>query len=521
MRKYTIVTLILLILCLNTAIFAGADDDSEKNLYWVYFTDKEFVQQGAPLPADIEITHLTDRALNRREMRSSIGLLTYYDVDIAASYIEEIENLGLEIRTKSRWLNAISILATEGEIVLLNGKPHIRGTSRVRKVSKRAVKKISRDEETLLDSGEYGYSFEQLQQINAIAAHDSGFTGAGVLVLMLDTGYRTDHEAFSGDRILAERDFIQDDSITTNQEGDHANQHNHGTMTATTLGGFKDSILVGVAYECDFLLAKTEILDQEIEIEEDLYVAGLEWGEALGADVSSSSLGYLDWYTYEDLTGNLAVTTIAIDIAVSLGLACVTAAGNEGSNTWHYIIAPADADSVISVGAVNSQGTIASFSSYGPSADGRIKPEVCAQGVSTFTASAASPNAYTAASGTSLATPLVGGAVALIIQAHPDWTPMEVREALMMTASQNSSPDNHYGFGIIDIIAAINYNQDMNYGDLNLDGNLNIHDVVLAVEWTMNLSTLNANQIQLLDLNFDQAINVLDIVILIDWVLTF
>ncbi|MEE9166843.1 MAG: S8/S53 family peptidase, partial [Candidatus Neomarinimicrobiota bacterium] len=220
------------------------------------------------------------------------------------------------------------------------------------------------------------------------------------------------------------------------------------------------------AYGARFLLAKTEIIDEEIEQEEDNFVAALEWGEVLGAQVASSSLGYIDWYSYCDMDGNTAVTTRAVDIAVSLGVVCVTAAGNQGAESppenpcdtlTHYIMAPADADSVISVGAVNGSGTIAHFSSRGPTFDDRIKPEVCAKGVATACASPADSVSYTFKSGTSLSTPLVAGAAAVILSAHPDWAPMDVRKALIMTASRADSADNEYGYGVVDVWAAINF----------------------------------------------------------------
>ncbi len=161
--------------------------------------------------------------------------------------------------------------------------------------------------------------------------------------------------------------------------------------------------------------------------------------------------------TWEDMDGNTAVTTKAVDIAVSLGMVCVTAAGNENGGEWNHIIAPADADSVIAVGAVDKDGEIATFSSRGPSYDGRIKPELCALGVKTYCARPGSNNPYGNVSGTSLATPLVAGAAAVLLSAHPDWTPMMVREALMGTASRWLIPDNDYGWGIVDVWAAINY----------------------------------------------------------------
>ena len=168
------------------------------------------------------------------------------------------------------------------------------------------------------------------------------------------------------------------------------------------------------------------------------------------------------------MDGNTAVTTNAIDIAAGLGLICVTAAGNEGNDDWNYIIAPADADSVIAVGAVRENGQIASFSSHGPTFDGRIKPEVCARGVSTSCISPNSTSAYTNLSGTSLACPLVAGAVALVRQAQPDWTAMQLREAVLMTSSRSEIPDNEYGYGIMDAAAAIEYNITANVEDGNI-----------------------------------------------------
>ena len=196
---------------------------------------------------------------------------------------------------------------------------------------------------------------------------------------------------------------------------------------------------------------------EEIQQEEDNYVAALEWGESLGADIACASLGYLDWYSYEDLDGNSAVTTIAVDIASNLGVLCINSAGNEGDDPWYYIIAPADADSVISVGAVNRDGTIANFSSRGPTYDGRIKPEVCALGVSAYCVRSNTEDIYRTASGTSFSAPLAAGAAAVILSANPEWTNMQAREAIMMTASLSNSPDNIYGYGILNTWAAINY----------------------------------------------------------------
>ncbi len=276
---------------------------------------------------------------------------------------------------------------------------------------------------------------------------------------LLDTGFFTDHEALVDQSVVAEWDFINNDPETQNEPGDDEDQHNHGTYTFSALGGAHDGDLYGPAYGASFLIGKTESIEMEEPIEEDWYVAGLEWADSLGAQIVSTSLGYLDWYEFEDLDGNTTVTAIGIDIAVSHGIICVTAAGNERESAWGHIITPSDADSVIAVGAVNSEGIIASFSSPGPTADGRIKPEVCARGVGTWCATPWNGiSGYYGIGGTSLSTPLVGGSCALILEAHPDWTPIMVKKALMGTGCCVSAPNNDYGWGIIDVLAAINYN---------------------------------------------------------------
>jgi len=496
-----------------------ADTPDDRQAYWVFFYDKGVTSPENFNPADYEFNHLSQRALERRALRGTISGPTYRDLDVPAIYVDEILAPGVEVRTTSRWFNAVSVLATAEYIESLNTNSVVKRTKRIHKVSKKLIRRASR-EEGMLRNAEYGESYGQNLEINAVAAHEMGITGSDVWLLMLDTGYFTDHNAFQSERIVAEYDFIQNDSITQNQAGDAPSQHNHGTATASAAGGFIDGELRGIAYDCKFLLAKTEIVDQEIQAEEDQYVAALEWGEAHGADIASSSLGYLDWYSYSDMDGETAITTRGVDFAVSLGMVCVTAMGNEGNGDWYYMIAPADADSVISVGAVDSLGNVASFSSHGPTFDGRVKPEVVARGVATFAAGTSSTNSFIAANGTSLSTPLVAGATALVLQANPNWTPMMVREALMMTADNSTSPDNSVGFGLIDVMAAIEYNFGVVPGDINIDGTLNVSDAVLLLEWVLNDSNITELEFALADINNDNRVDILDIVVLVEWILT-
>jgi len=439
---------------------------------WVFFTDKGFTSQGGLQRRLSEPSALiTERARDRRIKRGSRNsVVGFDDIPVNKEYIAQVLEIDgvVKHRTTSKWFNGVSIDIRPEAIDAVAGLSFVRKLEVVKQARRspqentlsggRSVLQKSMTSHANLD---YGQSFTQLEQINVITAHEAGYSGEGILVLMLDTGYFKDHEAIDTSRIVAEWDFIQDDGDTQNDTLDHPQQHNHGTLTASALGAGLDGVMYGPAYNCDYLLAKTEIYDQEIIQEEDYYVAALEWGDSLGADIASSSLGYFDWYDYSDMDGNTAITTRAVDKAVSNGMLCVTSVGNEnnGMFDWDYIIAPSDADSVISVGAVNSSGEIAGFSSRGPTYDGRIKPEVVAMGVNTYAAYPLSPEFYRTVDGTSLSAPLVGGAAALILEAHPEWTPMEVRHALMKTGSRSQSPNNTYGWGIIDVMKAINYTQ--------------------------------------------------------------
>ena len=428
---------------------------------WVYFTDRGFAtDQEYNNALQQARDQLLPRARWRRSKVRSPELVAYHDLPVHQPYIRSTLATGAKKRVISRYLNAISVNATPEQIQRIAEFPFVRAIDPVAREYRSAPDVTPSDISTNTpgtDPPNYGPSEDQLEQINVIAVHQAGYSGEGVLLCLLDTGYWLEHEAFDSLRLVEAYDFINGDSIVWNEPGqDTSWQHNHGTYTLSAAAGLSPGQLYGPAYHASILAGKTETIAYEEPIEEDWYVAGLEWADSLGGEIVSTSLGYKDWYTFEDMDGNTAVTTIGVDIAVSNGIVCVTAAGNERFSSWGHIIAPADADSVIACGAVNEMGIIAGFSSPGPTYDGRIKPEVCARGVDTYCA-VPYPNEYGYVGGTSLSTPLVGGSVALILEAHPDWTPMMVREALMMTADNALAPNNDYGWGIIDVLDAIDY----------------------------------------------------------------
>lgn len=398
---------------------------------------------------------LPEASKNRRILHRSKP--DYRDRPIEREWIERILATKVKFRTVSRYLQAISVEATKEQVEEILKIPQIRGVKPVA-VGKRTknIVEIERDSfsTTEVDSLLYGRSRAQIQQINAIPLLEQGYSGRGVIGGILDTGYRLTHNAFDSLTILAQRDFIFNDNNVANEPQDTSEQWVHGTMCLSVLGGFAPNELIGPAYRASMIVGKTEDVRSETPVEEDYYVAGLEWCDSLGARSVSTSLGYIDWYTWEDMNGDSALCTQAVDIAAARGMLVVTAAGNENGNSWNHIIAPADADSCLSVGAVDTLGIVAPFSSRGPTYDGRIKPEVAACGVRTRCAVPLNNDAFGRASGTSLATPLVGGALLLLWEKHPYWTAMMMHRAIRMTASQASNPDTILGWGIINVAAA-------------------------------------------------------------------
>ncbi len=474
MRRGLSIFLALFILCsAGAATTAGAADspkidsrlaawldshpDQETVKAWVYFRDKGFGADALDEALEARRAELGQRTLARRAKVRDGSLVDERDLPLHPAYRGAVLAFGPKHRADSRLLNAISVEASREQLGRIANFDFVTGIDKVVGFTRREITPGEPPAASGMDGSralDYGSSFSQLNQINVPPLHDMGLSGAGVIVCMLDTGFYKTHEAFAGLTVLDEWDFINDDSNTQNEGSDPSSQHNHGTYTWSTLGGLTPGTLYGPAYGASFLLAKTEDTSQEVPIEEDWFVEGLEWAELNGADVVSSSLGYDDWYVFADMDGQTCVTTIAANWVVAQGVVLVNAMGNNGQYAG-ALIAPSDSEGVISCGAVSSSGSLASFSSSGPTYDGRTKPDVCAMGVSTYCASPYGSTSYTAVDGTSLSTPLVGGVAALILEAHPGWTPAEVQLALRQTASQSATPDNNYGWGIADAQAAV------------------------------------------------------------------
>ncbi len=453
--------------------------DSQTAKVWVFFTDKGVFTK-EEFSAKAASVRFSEKVVKRRA-KAGKDHVVFADLPVVQEYIDEIISLGGKHRRTSRWLNAASFEISLDKLDEISVLPFVRQVNPVASFSSepRAAEPTrfeSPDRQSLEpDALDYGYSYAQLQQINVPAVHDKGYHGEGVTLAIFDTGYRKSHEVFAPhyaeNRVLAEWDFVFNDGNTANEPEDWSSQWNHGTYIWSTTGGHKDGVQYGPAFKANFLLAKTEDIRSETPVEEDNWVAALEWADSLAADVVTSSLCYSDWYTYEDLDGNTATITLAANTAAGLGIVVCNAMGNSGPGAG-TLLAPSDAFDILAVGAVNSSGTIASFSSWGPTYDGRTKPEVCARGVATACATASSDNSYGAVNGTSLSTPLIAGAACLLIQARPGYSPYMIRLALMETADNAATPDNTYGWGIIDLNAALswgaNFYADVTFGDAPL-----------------------------------------------------
>ncbi len=426
----------------------------DKFKVWVFFTDKG--RDGEPKRA-----RLSSKCLRRRKLKGARPIVDSTDLPIREEYVSQVLGCGAKLRARSRWLNAISVKANAEEIRKISALPFVGKLDKVIGFKRRKIEP-ERGEIPKAKRGrywlDYGPSYPQLSLLQIPQLHQLGYDGSGVLVCLLDTGFWLAHECFASLKVVATWDFIFKDEDVQDGLEDQPGQQDHGTSTLSVIAGFQESELIGPAFGASYVLAKTEDIRSETPIEEDYWIAGLEWADSLGADVVSSSLGYTRFddgsgYTYEDLDGNTARTTVAADLAVAKGMVVVTAAGNEGDKPWHYIVTPADGDSVLAMGAVDMEGNPAPFSSVGPTADGRIKPDLVAPGVRVWSADTLS-SSYSYKKGTSFSTPLIAGAVALLLQVDSTLTPMEIKDRLCSAGSQASSPDNLMGWGIPNILKA-------------------------------------------------------------------
>ena len=440
---------------------------------WVLFADKGFSTTSDQRRAiDQYQTQMSNRAKHRRESRAPLRRPDFTDLSIESRYIEAVLRLGGKLRSKSRWLNGIGLEATAQEIREIARLSFVRAIDPIHQYTMSfegptsgSLSPSAPSSAAVLD---YGNAKTQTAQIQADFLHQEGFLGDDIVIGLLDTGFNLEHTALERVDVIAQRDFIYDDLNTADEtDQDDLNQDNHGSAVLAILAADAPGQLIGITPRARYLLGKTEVVSRhgvvfERQIEEDWWVEGLEWLEEMGADVVSSSLGYYVWYRFADLDGKTSKVTVAANLAVQKGMPVVISAGNLGAQPISdafglpgRITPPADGFDVLAIGAVDRDGQVLSFSSRGPTFDGRIKPDLMAMGAGVTSIDSTTRGGFSSDYlGTSFATPLAAGAVALLMEAFPLATVQDIVNTLRMTASRADKPDNIAGYGIIRARAA-------------------------------------------------------------------
>lgn len=443
--------------------------EGERATVLIYLKDKGNLKLSREISA---ASLISQRSINRRmKVRGNKDIVDFQDLPVNNSYILEISSNVVKIRHALKWFNAVSAEATREQIGILRNLPFVMEIELVGKWGKPPGderEESSKDpEQSPVTNGatslDYGTSFTQASLIKIPQVHDLGIYGQGLVIGVFDNGFRLlRHEAFSSMEIIATYDFVdhKESVIPTD-----TNDGSHGVNTLSTIGGYKPSRLIGPAFKASYILARTENTPTETPIEEDNWAAAIQWADSIGVDITSTSLGYSTYdspytsWTWADMDGNTTLISRAADRAVWLGIVVVNSAGNGGAGDGIHntLGAPADGDSVIAAGAVTSTGVRSSFSSVGPTSDGQIKPDIMAMGSGVKVASSTDPTGYGLSNGTSFSCPLSAGVAALILCANPALTPMEVRDAMRLTASLASAPNNLMGYGILNVDSAIKY----------------------------------------------------------------
>jgi len=460
--------------------------------YLIYFKDKGITESERIEKSSIQyktaLSYLTDKSIERRiKNMGKENFITFEDLPIYNEYVNELELLNIKIENKLKWFNAVSAYLTAEQLQLAEKMDFIKKVERVKILifsSPPAVNERVFKNNSTSSLNDYGPSFGQLQLSDVPAVHSKGITGEGILIGVLDTGFDwKNHESLVNTNVVAEFDFVFNDSTTANDTNDVTNQHNHGTLVLSIIAGQKDSSLIGAAFGSDFILAKTEDNRSETHVEEDNYAAALEWMESYGVDVTSSSLGYSIFdpstfsYTYSDMDGKTTIVTRAAELSFRRGVVTITSAGNEGNSSWIYITAPADGINTLGIGAVYNNNEVVCFSSRGPTSDGRIKPDVVAQGVNVYGALAGNFNGYGTANGTSVSAPIASGIAALLLSAHPHLLNSQVRNILFETAGNSKTPNYVRGYGLLSALGAVQFPNLQ-----EIPGTFTLHKMILQPE---------------------------------------
>lgn len=466
MKKYTIFLLFTLLLFSSYA--------QEYAKYWVQFTDKN----NTPFSVDRPKEFLSQRAIQLRQ-KYQIPI-DETDIPVNVIYIQQVLDIDSTMRlcTKSKWLNGITVYCErDGVLDSILKLPFVSFVERTVTMSEPETRPdtpfvFEREQRnewvwqhtyhsdwTQNHDFDYGLAGQQIRINNGHWLHRMGYHGETMRMMVMDAGFSNVDTLFvfrdlqQDQRLLGARNLVQ-------PEVSPFVKHTHGTSVLSCIAAYVPGKMVGTAPMVEVYLCKTEDARSENKVEEDNWVAGLELADSLGCQVLNSSLGYTKFddstqvRTFDDLNGHVSRASQAATMAAAKGMIVCNSAGNEGSQKWRYLGAPADARDILTVGAVDGKGKIASFSSHGPASDGRVKPDVCAVGSGCYVAS---PSGFIHLSfGTSFSSPIMSGMVACLWQAFPDKSNFEIMDAVRRSSNQYNAPDSLYGYGIPDMLKAYN-----------------------------------------------------------------
>jgi hypothetical protein len=467
MTRHRVLATIALLTGGAWAVIASEWRHETRVAYWIFF-DSLAARSAAPAA-------ITGDAAVLRARLGVPDLAT--DRPLPSALIADVARTGARVRHVSRWLRAVSVAADPAQIARIAELPFVAGVRPVGRLeaagARTSASAASRSRPRppagaaqSLDSAFYGPNWPALRELGVPATHAFGFTGKGVRVAILDGGFERRHESLDDRQVYRARDFINGDTIVHNQAGDPADQARHGTHVWSLIGARQPGTLVAPAYDAQFILAKVDAEPGDNQADEDRWVAAVEWADSLGARVIVSAVTFRYDFTdrlptaYAAMNGDSTVTTRVADAAARRGILVVSSMGNAGPGTG-TLSSPADGDSVLAVGAIDAGGNPAVFgaagaTARGPTADGRLKPDVAARGVGMLAASSVSLAGYDISlAGTSYPTALVAGAAATFLEAWPNLSAAAAERALRLAGRRFGASDNATGAGIPDVASAI------------------------------------------------------------------
>ncbi len=429
------------------ALSAQAQQDTLK--YRICLKDKAATEYSLQRPEEF----LSEKALERRRRQRLEVDST--DLPVCRRYVDEIRRMGVSIVVTGKWENFVTVSCNDSTIIdRIAALPFVRSTERVWMRPDKEV--IAPQRDSLVNSPEkypdsyYGAGAAQIQLSRGDKLHEAGFWGQGMTIAVIDAGYHNADSitAFDLERVLGVKDFVD-------AHADLFAEQSHGMAVWSCMAMNRPEVMVGTAPEASYWLLRSEDDYSEHLVEQDYWAAAVEFADSVGVDVINTSLGYYEFddkqknYTFCQLDGRHALMSRQASRVADKGMVLVCSAGNAGSGPWKKITPPGDADNVLTVGAVGKDGVLASFSSIGNTADGRIKPDVVAVGYKADVMG--TDGNLTKANGTSFASPIMCGMVACLWQACPTLTAKEVIELVRRSGDRVACPDNIYGYGVPDL----------------------------------------------------------------------